>query len=176
MEMITAKSSTAKRIYLSVTAMAIIAVAVVASITIIDRAQASAGRPFKGDASGIFTGPASGEGEVQATHIGKGTVVFADLVVDQSVPTPDGDAVCFPTTGGDQTFTAANGDELTIVYVSGPFCVNPSTGAPVKGSFVTEITGGTGRFDDAEGQIMIEAVGTATGWASHFTDESWIKY
>jgi len=177
MGMITGTNTTAKRAYLAISAVAIMAVAVIASITMIDRAQASAQLPFKGEASGVFTGPDSGAGVVEATHIGEGTVVFTNLVVDQSVPPTfvDG-AACFPTTGGDQTFTAANGDELTMEYVSGPFCVDPSTGAPVKGLFVTEVTGGTGRFDDAEGQIIIDAVGTETGWASSFTNDSWIKY
>ena len=167
-----------KRVPAIVAALAVIAIAVAATLVYTSTVSAGGDRPFKGSASGTFTGPDSGEGVINANYIGTGTVVFSDLAVDQSAGAPDDHGhFCFPTTGGDQTFTAANGDQIDTVYRSGPFCVDPASGAPVHGSFVTEITGGTGRFEDASGFINIEAVSNAPGtWSSVFIEGSYINY
>ena len=66
-----------------------------------------------------------------------------------------------------------------MVYTSGPFCVDPATGLPVSGSFVTTVTGGTGRFEGATGEILIDAVAAVPfdgTWSSVFADGSWISY
>jgi hypothetical protein len=169
-------SKFAKRVSMVVVAAAMIVIVASATGALSDEAQAAGMRPFKGSASGIFTGPDSGTGTVTATHIGKGDVVFTGLILDFGSPTPDGPNVCFPVTGGNQKFTAANGDEIETNYDSGRFCVDPSTGAPVYGNFVTSIINGSGRFDGAIGSVLIDAVATEEGWTSTFTEGSWTQY
>ena len=173
----------------SVVAMALALIAVaVATVVVSSNAQAAGPRPFKGTAEGIFIGN-GGAGTITTTHLGEGTVDFSDLVIvfdpSQASPDPNGNpaVVCFPLTGGDQTLTAANGDQVKTEYVSGDFCAditNPAQPVPVHGNFVTIVTGGTGRFEDAGGQINIEAVagwdGENVTFTSTFTDDSWIDY
>lgn len=170
-----------------VIALAVIAV-VVATVVVSGSAQAAGPRPFKGTASGIFVGD-GGTGTINATHLGEGTVDFSNLVIvfdpSQASPDPNGSptVACFPVTGGDQTLTAANGDQLVTMYESGDFCAditNPAQPVPVHGNFVTIVTGGTGRFEGAGGQINIEAVagwdGENVTFSSTFVDDSWIDY
>jgi len=165
-----------KRFSGTVAVVAMIAIIATASVMGSTDAHAADQRPFKGHAHGVFTGPNSGSGTVIATHVGKGDVVFTDLNLDFGGGTPDGDNVCFPVIGGYQKFTAANGDEIEMNYDSGRFCVDPSTGAPVYGNFVTTVTNGTGRFDEAVGSILIDAYATEEGWASDFVGDSWIHF
>lgn len=165
---------------------AVIGLAAIAiiSVLVITNANASAGgqRPFSGNASGIFTGDGSGgEGTMKATHMGKGSVVFGGLSLDTSAaPTQVNGALCFPINpGATQTFTAANGDELDMDYSSGNFCIDPTTQLPVFGDFVNIVTGGTGRFEDATGEIIIDAVAPVPfdgTWSSVFLNGSWISY
>jgi len=174
MENVVTNIGMAKRISGAAFVLAIFALVVTA--VIISSSTVSAGdmRPFKGDASGVFTGPDSGQGTVIATHIGKGTVEFSGLVLDFSSPTPDGSNVCFPVIAGSQTLGAANGDEIFMEFVGGSFCI---AGLPVHGDFALVITGGSGRFDDAVGVINIDAVaGGFPTWTSTFTEGSWIHY
>ena len=176
------------RYSMSAIAVAVIAVVVTAAVVMSGIAQAAGPRPFKGTASGVFLGT-SGSGTINATHVGKGTVDFSDLEIrfDPSLATgdPEGNpaVACFPVAGGDQTFTAANGDKLVTEYESGSFCADltdPAAPVPVHGHFFTVVTGGTGRFDGADGEISIDSVagfdGTTVTFSSTFTDESWINY
>lgn len=180
----------------SVTAIvvAVIAVVISASVVMSGIAEAKGPRPFNGDAFGVFNADGqSGSGTINATHMGNGTVEFSDLVVvfDPSLASPDPDnsaILCFPVAGGDQTLTAANGDQLETVYSSGNFCADvsgmaatpPTPPIPVYGNFVTTVLDGTGRFDGASGEIFIDAVAGFTEegmtFTSTFTDESWIQY
>lgn len=174
----------------SALAVAVIAVVVSATVMISGSAQAAGPRPFKGNAEGIFDFVTmGGSGTLDATHIGKGEVVFSGLAIDFGAGTvPDSNVptvMCFPVSGGDQTFTAANGDEITTWYDSGEFCADVSGGPnvppmPVYGNFVTTVTGGTGRFEDATGTINIHATagynGTDVTFESHFGSESTIEY
>ncbi len=174
----------------SALAIAIVAVVVSATVMVSGNAQAAGPRPFKGNAEGVFDfAIMGGSGTLNATHIGKGEVEFSGLVIDfgtgtvpdENVPT----VVCFPVSGGDQTFTAANGDAINTFYGSGEFCADVSGGPnvppmPVYGNFVTTVTGGTGRFDGATGTINIHATagfnGTDVTFESHFGSESTIEY
>jgi len=173
-----------KRISGVVAVVAMIAIVAVATVGGSSDAHAGDMRPFKGSANGILTGPNSGEGTVTATHIGKGTVEFSGLLLNFAAgspdPTPAGPNICFPVYGGDQTFTAANGDELNMEYRSGRFCVDMVTQLPVYGNFGTTVTNGTGRFEDAVGSIWIDAVGIDVdgnpGFVSTFVGDSWIHY
>jgi hypothetical protein len=114
--------------------------------------------PFKGDVSGVVqvgigptncpagTAPAAvTSGGGNATHLGKFTVVSQT-------------ACLFATgTGGTQgafTWRAANGDLLTGTFT---FTSNPpdANGVVTLTSLSATITGGTGRFADASGQLHL---------------------
>ncbi len=176
------------RYSMSAIAVAMIAVVITAAVVMSGIAQAAGPRPFKGTASGVFLGT-SGSGTINVTHMGKGTVDFSDLeiVFDPALAAPDPQGnpavVCFPVASGDQTFTAANGDKLVTEYRSGRFCADltvPTAPVPVHGHFFTVVTGGTGRFDGAGGEISIDSVagfdGTNVTFSSTFTNDSWIDY
>lgn len=172
-----------KWFFRSAALVALIAIAIV-SVAVVTNGNASAGgqRPFKGNASGVFSADGTGgTGTINATHVGNGSVVFTGLSLDTTaVPNPVNGALCFPiNAGGVQTFTAANGDELEMDYTSGNFCIDPVTQFPVFGDFVNTVTGGTGRFEGATGEILIDAVAPVPfdgTWSSEFLDGSWISY
>lgn len=171
---------------LGVVAIVLLAAIAVAGVFVAtgDAAADGGGRErVTGRASGVFTGPTGGEGTFKAENIGQGEVVFSNLVADPAGAFPFGDFVCLPVSGGDQTFTVANGDVLNMVYVSGDICVD-SSGLPALGSFETHITGGTGQFAGARGVIFIDADGrdpmnssasSFPNWTSSFERASWIK-
>ncbi len=109
--------------------------------------------PFKGSLEGSFTttidpGPPpvativlSGTGN--ATHLGRFTYEFPHTVNFGIVP---------PTGAGTYTFTAANGDTVIAEGIGHSTPVEPGV------VFVVEeavITGGTGRFAGASGQLTI---------------------
>jgi hypothetical protein len=154
-------------------------IAVVAAATIVGTNDASAAdmRPFKGEVSGHFTGGDSGVGTIIATHIGRGEVDFNSLVLNYAGGAPVGSNICFPVVSGNQTFTAANGDELHMSYTGGDFCADGGTMLPAEGQFSLTVIGGTGRFEEAVGHIGIDAVaGEFPNFTSTFTDDSWIHF
>jgi hypothetical protein len=124
------------------------------------------GQPFKGHSSGtmvtsgappiihiIFSGPAHLSG------LGLSQIAFPHdwNVFDKSVT-------------GFMTITAANGDELYAVVTGTAVPVVPGTLALNQtGTF----TGGTGRFDDAEGSFSI--IGTAVGNAVNVVMDGCLK-
>jgi hypothetical protein len=169
-----------RRVSVAGFAVALVAIVVSATVGVSNDAHAADMRPFKGTASGIFTGPDSGSGTVSSTHIRHGDVVFTGLLLNMTAPTPDGANVCLPVYGGYQKFTASNGDYIEMDYNSGRFCVDPATGAPVYGNFETTITNGSGKFNEAVGSISIEAkavvIDGQLGWRSWFVGDSWIHY
>jgi hypothetical protein len=106
--------------------------------------------PFKGTWSGVTvsadlsTFPVVGvvaEGEGQLTHLGR-----------YFMTSPHTTNVFTGETIGDQIFTAANGDTLTA-FCEGFPQQDPITGE-VVGSLDCNITGGTGRFEDASGTYV----------------------
>ena len=171
------------RYSMSAIVVAMIAVVISATVVMSGTAEAKGPRPFMGDASGVFIAN-GGEGVINATHLGEGTVVFSGLTLDEGNPEFSGLPIaCFPVTAGLQTFTAANGDELHMSYDDGTFCAdvtNGPPGMPHHGDFITNVTGGTGRFEGATGQIIINAVGGFDGtnvtFSSKFGADSWIDY
>ncbi len=168
----------------AVVALAAVAIAIGFLVNGMVAAADDGGRQrVTGRASGLFTGPDSGVGTFKAQYIGQGEVEFSNLVTDPAGAFPVGDFVCLPVTGGDQTFTVANGDELNMAYVSGDICVD-SSGLPALGAFETHVTGGTGQFRRARGVIFIDAEGRDSmdssvssfpNWTSNFERASWIK-
>lgn len=95
-------------------------------------------RAYSAKGTAQFTGATTFVGSGQATHLGRysesGTVAFS----------PTSDPAVFHI-DGTITYTAANGDELNAT-ASGE--LNTKTGAITA---TLTYTGGTGRFDDAEG-------------------------
>ncbi|HUQ87885.1 MAG TPA: hypothetical protein VM096_10025 [Vicinamibacterales bacterium] len=80
------------------------------------------------------------EGSGQLTHLGRYFMV-----------SPHTTDVSNGRTVGDQIFTAANGDVLTA-FCDGSPMMQPD--GDVIGSLNCEITGGTGRFQDASGEYV----------------------
>ena len=107
--------------------------------------------PFKGSWSGltISADPTNfpvvaivAEGTGQLTHLGR-----------YFMSSPHTTNVFTGETLGDQIFTAANGDTLTAYCAGFPQQQDPPTG-PVIGSLDCDITGGTGRFENASGSYV----------------------
>ena len=121
-------------------------------------ASATGEVPFKGSAEGVVVSLSPGpEGVLltvladgQATHLGRFSREEM-LLLDPSTGTVAGTIV----------FTAANGDQLTGV-VAGQF-TSPTT---VAGTYT--FTGGTGRFENAAGEVDFSL---ATPDGMHFTVE-----
>ena len=78
-----------------------------------------------------------------ATHLGASTFV-ATVTVNITPPPPF-------AVQGTAVFTAANGDQF---YTSIVGTTTPTGPTSATGSFVHTITGGTGRFADASGQLV----------------------
>ena len=139
---------TRRLISLSVLALALATASVTAELV-----------PFKGSWSGetisadetnfpVVSIVSEGSGEL--THLGTYTMV-----------SPHTTNVANGFTAGDQIFTAANGDTLTA-YCEGTPVFNPSTGT-VGGTLDCEVTGGTGRFEDATGSYEFAFTSTLVG-------------
>ena len=148
--------------------LAILGVAVVGLAAVV--AADSGTRPLKGSfegdvtfnqvdmevcpASELLYGGMSSDAEATGTmtHLGRTTLVSSHC-------TPAGEAV----TGGKATLIAANGDKLYASYSgTAPFPI-PGVTEHVEADIDFEITGGTGRFDDATGSgkmyVSIEFLG-----------------
>jgi hypothetical protein len=107
-------------------------------------------RPFSCNGTGIAIPVVDGNGNVvganpigsgNATHLGRFTNTgHVDFTPDASNPT-----ILHPSGGG--VFTAANGDRLNFVIVSGALDLTTGIGT---GDF--DFTGGTGRFVNATGR------------------------
>ncbi len=95
------------------------------------------------------------EGTGRASHLGKTTMESGHCT-----PGPE-DTLYGP---GDMTFVAANGDELHITYGGEcPLVGDLEIGETFSCTVDFDITGGTGRFDDAEGggngMVYVEFLG-----------------
>ena len=94
-------------------------------------------------------------GEANATQLGKHPVAGVQIFTVSNTAVVG--IPLFGTFSQTETHTAANGDELTVVSV-GVFLVLPidvggtrPVFAPIAGQGAWQITGGTGRFEDATG-------------------------
>ena len=112
--------------------------------------------PFKGEWIGVTVSADDAsfpvisivaEGGGQLAHLGSYTMV-----------SPHTTDIFTGFTAGDQIFTAANGDTLTA-YCEGTPLFDPANGI-VIGSLECEVTGGTGRFEDATGRYEFALVST----------------
>jgi hypothetical protein len=107
---------------------------------------------FVADEVATFDGPlhftVEGEGEGQATHLGRFTATLhrEGFVVDASLI-------------ASYEFTAANGDKLFVESAGQADLSVPDVHVVETGT----VTGGTGRFEGATGTIAIERVVTFTG-------------
>jgi hypothetical protein len=87
------------------------------------------------------------EGEITATHIGKGTVAGTATIDVFPLFAYNG---CSSLIEGTIDFTAANGDEINMVMTVNELCGD--TGI-FTGQY--EVIGGSGRFESAEGLIDV---------------------
>jgi hypothetical protein len=103
------------------------------------------------------------EGTGTGTHLGRfqsiGTVFFSP---------GEGEEAGFTVGEGTQTFIAANGDELHTEFRG---LLDSEGNATID----VLITGGTGRFEDAEGEFVVEATAGAPG-VFDFTGEGVIEF
>jgi hypothetical protein len=106
-------------------------------------------RPFSANGTGIAVPILDGNGNVigaeptgsgNATHLG----MFTNTGKVSFTPDASNPTILHPSGGG--TFTAANGDKLNFVIVTGALDLTTGIGT---GDF--EFTGGTGRFANATG-------------------------
>ena len=93
------------------------------------------------DSNGNVVG-AEPTGSGNATHLG----MFTNTGKVSFTPDPSNSNILLPSGGG--VFTAANGDKLNFVIISGALDLTTGIGT---GDFA--FTGGTGRFANATGQV-----------------------
>ncbi len=108
---------------------------------------------FPGDPAGCFALGGSSpscvigfSAEFRATHLGKGEM--HGFVINDWTAVLTGAGLCASSSGGEITFVAANGDELTATEIGGEVCIGINTF-----DIEWQITGGTGHFSDASGTI-----------------------
>ena len=149
--------------------------ALLLAATAMPAAASSGMRPFKGSVSGevsfmpvaLTTCPAAGTyvGGLRTDGAAVGTATHLGLTAMTSQHcTPAGDTIA----GGTGTFVAANGDEVYFDYAgTAPFPDETTT--VVVAEIEYTITGGTGRFADAQGG------GHMTGYVNFegFDDPAW---
>ena len=152
----------------------VIALAVVAiSVTLAASgafAQGPYERPFNATFEGSALPDGSGMFDMQATHLGHSSGVGKFIVVPS-----ESEPGCFDFIEGAFTWTAANGDAVYTTVSDADFsaCVvgGDGTSVVVELTATEEITGGTGRFEGATGEVMIEIVQTVdlSDFTSTFT-------
>jgi hypothetical protein len=109
-------------------------------------------------AGGVLLTAAPGTGT--ATHIGRFEVQQTQCVNPTTGAATDGVA----------TLTAANGDEIYMTY-DGQFV----PGEPPTADLFYTVTGGTGRFTHAQGEIEVRVIFTSPStWVA--TGSGWISY
>jgi hypothetical protein len=135
-------------------------------------------RPFLGDSTGTTTitgAPAPGvftatsAGTINATHIGNGTYEMEttqDYIRHVELPDPSANNCAFIE--GTITIQAANGDQIdgavdpnrsvSCVAVETP---GPGADAGYLSTLYIEVTGGTGRFEDATGWFFSRGTSSA---------------
>ena len=136
-------------------ASAIVAIVILSLLAPSLPATAARPVPFKGQAALMVTGATPTEDGLelsavatgQATHLGPYTRTETVVVDD------------FGQFEGSITFTADNGDELYVDVFGGFTAVDLST---AEGVYI--FAGGTGRFEDASGSALFDAVASETGY------------
>jgi hypothetical protein len=139
-------------------------------------------RPVKGKTSGtstinLATGTATSQGTGNISHLGKTTYTL-NLTTAPTGPT----TIALSGTG---TLVAANGDQV-FVTITGTATVPslvPAVGDRNSFTFVSTITGGTGRFSDASGtststgrQEVVSVVGATVGTRETTTLQGRVSY
>ena len=152
-------------------------------------ATATSARPFSGSVRGEGTFPWVGDecpaggaflGNIQTRGDGTGHVTHLGRVTMTAIH-------CTPAStqlqGGHTTLVAANGDELYLTYagIVDPF--DPATMGPgslIEGRTTMDVTGGTGRFEDADGKATQDFVATVAAgqepWPVTWVWYGWISY
>jgi hypothetical protein len=144
------------------------AAAAIAAGTFASGASAGQGLPFKGSYSG--TGSRSGSTVTiaatgQATYLGESSEAITAAVAFSAAPCG--------SVAGTGTATAANGDEL-LFNTSGTIC--PEGGGLFVLSITRTLTGGTGRFADANGTLAVNGTANLVTGAVSYTVEGSISF
>jgi hypothetical protein len=159
------------------TALALLAAFTLIAAFTFTAASAKAGdRPFKGtmvnndnivgftfypaghilENSGLFnTLIVAIDGDINGTHLGKGTVSGA-VTIDMTGIYFGGCSSVLEGTTGTIDFTAANGDVVNMEMTLNQLCPISGTEGVFTGQY--NVTGGTGRFSGADGVIDVTAV------------------
>jgi hypothetical protein len=139
-------------------------------------------RPLKGSISGtssldLAAGTGTSQGSGTFSHLGKTTYTL-NITFVLTGPTTVG-------LSGTGTLVAANGDQVFVTFTGTATVPSPvpAVGQQVDFTFVSTITGGTGRFSDASGtttstghQEVVSVVGTTVGTRETTTHEGRISY
>ncbi len=104
-------------------------------------------------------------GTGQSSHLGKGSFVALSML-NLSTPPPF-------TIGGTTTFYAANGDEFYTTFTG---TSTPLGDGVMEVEMTHEITGGTGRFTNATGNLTGYTVAGLVNPNAHITYEGTISY
>lgn len=111
--------------------------------------------PFKGKAALMVTGATPTEDGLQLTAIATGQAThLGPYTRTETVVVDD-----FGQFEGSITFIADNGDELWVDVFGGFTALDLST---AEGVYI--FAGGTGRFEDASGSALFDAVASDTGY------------
>jgi hypothetical protein len=129
-------------------------------------------RPFYGELSGeasflpngVCTGPDMLPVETHSISSGQLTHLGRSIMQTTHCPTTTGETV-----GGKATITAANGDQLTATYYVSTSVPFENIGDVAIQEGLLKITGGTGRFQGASGDLKMTVFVTYQGLA----DPSW---
>ncbi len=149
------------RRFLGAATFAMVAVVFLATAPAPTASAAAGVRPFSGVMDNIntvtgFAGPTQIiveiEGELTATHLGRGGVSGL-VIIDVATFGPGG---CTELVEGIIDFTAANGSVLNMVMTANELCMDLTGELTFNGQYV--ITGGTGRFDGADGLIDVSGI------------------
>jgi len=142
--------------YRIVRCIAVLAVAglMVVAATVPAAAAESTTRPFSGslvggavqvpDASCPFGVRTEVWGSGQVTHLGRTSMTASHCTQFLGAPET-----------GTQTFVAANGDRLEVTYTLTGEPFEPVEGAVLTGHGQSVVTGGTGRFAQASGELVV---------------------
>ena len=137
--------------------MSVLALVVVAPEVAVAKAGGTE-RPLKGSGSGTTTFdvasvpfPASGEGTATLSHLGTASYSLNYVILPGAPGTF--------SVAGTGTFVAANGDELSVAFTGSGHDTSAATSETMVHVIVT---GGTGRFQGADGTLTGTVITTTT--------------
>ena len=162
-------------------AIAVVTVGLVAALTLVAPVAAdSQARPIQGQVSGEVVFVVGGDyAECNAGYAGMGAeyVAYGNMA-HLGKTTMRGSHCASETAAGSLTLVAANRDEIYVDYTAVEACDYPSA-TTVTCDYDATVTGGTGRFEDATGELSLNADMDISGfpiWPAVFTWTGTIGY